>query len=518
MRRQTLAILLSVLAVITTGFVGLVIEDLFPAGGSFKADGPTQARVWAGAFFLLLLVYVTWRISRGSGTLYYLRILNERAPDIHHPARTRAKTRYLDYRSVTRSLSLGSGGWVDVADIVESARSELQSAASTDNEWTSTEFAPNAHWPIQFALGFDWPLTDQTKIMEFKEGKNRPVFHDRAFIAPVVLSQVQEVGRKEPDCTVELVHVHVHLSDGDVLKPEHHPDNIRDVFDRTADRTFLWGALSSSQSRTHVGPVAAASQLPVDVHPNGPITPHAAAEGLAQAILTALDAHPYAVVAVSAQVPKTVAVLAGRYFAAYLQWRSTPKPKDAEEGSPEMAAWLELSELERACQKQYKSWNDAWSRLVLLSYNESTRRMQAMRVRDAQPVRLPDLPAADRGLRGQVDVRTPHSLAVFGDAENPLFTHDPDGAPARLSEDRLPAKGLSIGGAEIPLIDLSYSDTVTDLPSARDGVWVVVSRVTAQAVPHRDDLVFPLDEVRDSENRIIGCRALGRFRPSGSTS
>jgi hypothetical protein len=34
--------------------------------------------------------------------------------------------------------------------------------------------------------------------------------------------------------------------------------------------------------------------------------------------------------------------------------------------------------------------------------------------------------------------------------------------------------------------------------------------VLAAAVD-RDDLYFPLEEVRDEEGRIIGCRALGRF-------
>ena len=51
----------------------------------------------------------------------------------------------------------------------------------------------------------------------------------------------------------------------------------------------------------------------------------------------------------------------------------------------------------------------------------------------------------------------------------------------------------------------------THAPGAQPGIVYVVSRVTASAMRGRDDLVFPLDEVRDRSGVIAGCRTLGRF-------
>jgi len=59
---------------------------------------------------------------------------------------------------------------------------------------------------------------------------------------------------------------------------------------------------------------------------------------------------------------------------------------------------------------------------------------------------------------------------------------------------------------------MTYADSIENLPERQPDTWYVVSRLTAQARPDRDDLLFPLDEVRDEQNVIVGCRALGRYR------
>ena len=58
---------------------------------------------------------------------------------------------------------------------------------------------------------------------------------------------------------------------------------------------------------------------------------------------------------------------------------------------------------------------------------------------------------------------------------------------------------------------------VAGLPPAEPDVRYLVSRITAQAVCNRTDLVFPFCELRD-EGRITGVRGLALFPPAGAIS
>jgi hypothetical protein len=51
---------------------------------------------------------------------------------------------------------------------------------------------------------------------------------------------------------------------------------------------------------------------------------------------------------------------------------------------------------------------------------------------------------------------------------------------------------------------------VTDLPDEQVGVFLIVSQLTASAVPGRRDLVFPDGVVRDDTGRIVGAARLSR--------
>ena len=48
------------------------------------------------------------------------------------------------------------------------------------------------------------------------------------------------------------------------------------------------------------------------------------------------------------------------------------------------------------------------------------------------------------------------------------------------------------------------------LPEPKQGTIYIVSKLCADAAPHRHDLWFPADLVRDSEGKIIACDSLGR--------
>ena len=102
---------------------------------------------------------------------------------------------------------------------------------------------------------------------------------------------------------------------------------------------------------------------------------------------------------------------------------------------------------------------------------------------------------------------TPHAVQVMtADGQVQLR---PDAPPARLVEHATKAGSVEVAGVTVELFDLS-ADQVENLPAARSGVWLVVSRVVAESCPQRRDLVFPYHEVRDSAGRITACSAFGR--------
>ena len=47
-------------------------------------------------------------------------------------------------------------------------------------------------------------------------------------------------------------------------------------------------------------------------------------------------------------------------------------------------------------------------------------------------------------------------------------------------------------------------------PDPLGAIAYVVSRMVAEAVPHRGDLYFPMDVVRDEQGQILYARSLGR--------
>jgi hypothetical protein len=62
----------------------------------------------------------------------------------------------------------------------------------------------------------------------------------------------------------------------------------------------------------------------------------------------------------------------------------------------------------------------------------------------------------------------------------------------------------------IPLFR-SVTGEAEGLPAVEHGTIYVVSSLTAQAAPHRKDVYFPDDVIRDDIGRVIGCRSLSRI-------
>lgn len=104
---------------------------------------------------------------------------------------------------------------------------------------------------------------------------------------------------------------------------------------------------------------------------------------------------------------------------------------------------------------------------------------------------------------------TPHVVRLVGDeAEVELA---PAGPPARvvLRPDRVDGE-VRVGPLVVPLKRTAASPLVTGVPDRKPGVLFIVARAVAEALPDRDDLVYPHDTVRDDRGVVIGCRSLAR--------
>ena len=62
----------------------------------------------------------------------------------------------------------------------------------------------------------------------------------------------------------------------------------------------------------------------------------------------------------------------------------------------------------------------------------------------------------------------------------------------------------------IPVYSTSYGEP-EGLPEEKEGVFYLVSALTAQAAKGRKDLLLVDGAVRDSEGKIVGCTAFGRI-------
>ena len=105
---------------------------------------------------------------------------------------------------------------------------------------------------------------------------------------------------------------------------------------------------------------------------------------------------------------------------------------------------------------------------------------------------------------------TPHPITVAG------LTIAPDGRVPRLREETREVGQLTVDGHTVPVTETRLG-ALEGLPEPADGVIYVVSRLVAEAAPHRSDLFFPGRLVRDEAGRVVGAESLARLPRSGET-
>ena len=104
---------------------------------------------------------------------------------------------------------------------------------------------------------------------------------------------------------------------------------------------------------------------------------------------------------------------------------------------------------------------------------------------------------------------TPHEVKVLDDDDSVIATF-PSSGVARASQ-----HNVLVGEIEsIPVVKTEFGE-VSGLPEPTGGVVFIVSRITAEAAQAQgrstDDLLTTSGAVRDSQGRIVGCRAFARL-------
>jgi len=102
---------------------------------------------------------------------------------------------------------------------------------------------------------------------------------------------------------------------------------------------------------------------------------------------------------------------------------------------------------------------------------------------------------------------TPHTINLLDEDNKELFSIPPEGEVPRVEEKS--EKIGSVGFAEVaPLYKVELGQ-VKNLPEPEEGVVLIVSKMVARA-SNRNDLIVPINLVRNEQGRIIGCRGFAR--------
>lgn len=97
---------------------------------------------------------------------------------------------------------------------------------------------------------------------------------------------------------------------------------------------------------------------------------------------------------------------------------------------------------------------------------------------------------------------TPHEVTLVDDQGNVTLVIKPEETSARVQSERKSFKVPGLG--QVTRVVLGE---VSGLPDYQYGVWLIVSRMVAETLPERADLIIPDETVRDSQGKIIGCKS-----------
>jgi hypothetical protein len=108
---------------------------------------------------------------------------------------------------------------------------------------------------------------------------------------------------------------------------------------------------------------------------------------------------------------------------------------------------------------------------------------------------------------------TPHAVKLIGEEGTAVREYAPSGMTIRLQSKTVEV-GVLPDGARLTRTEYGAPVLVTPegekpLPAPEEGVWFIVSAMAKAALPGRQDLLVPAEQVRDDQGRVIGCRSFG---------
>ena len=99
---------------------------------------------------------------------------------------------------------------------------------------------------------------------------------------------------------------------------------------------------------------------------------------------------------------------------------------------------------------------------------------------------------------------TPHTINIFNSDKQPVMTVLSSGH-ARCSVNKTETGNID----GVQLFETTFGE-VEGLPPAEDDTILIVSLLTRQALPERDDLYSPGELLRDENGQPVGCIGLSR--------
>ncbi len=316
---------------LVTAFSAILMEETFPlAHGRRWAVGFT-GNGWRLIGFIVSGLATAWAVwslrvhRRRRGTLYYVRMQNEVATDLHRDAAERATEEYLAYRSIAAWFDPGPGT-VDVRPVLATVTAELQRTVNDDSHDSGYDIAPNLIFPAALAAGYDWVPPPQVNLREIN-GPGRPDFEWRLGCATSSGGRCRRADdpkhriehfnpdrsagphrisawprTTQPDPAVRSVWLELRLTgEARTMEPPYETDLVRVVGVTTA-KANEGAADLTAEPLTY----APRSALPATR-----LTTLQVAEGAAYWIGRTLNDYPAATVFVAAALPKTVSFAVG---------------------------------------------------------------------------------------------------------------------------------------------------------------------------------------------------------------
>lgn len=106
---------------------------------------------------------------------------------------------------------------------------------------------------------------------------------------------------------------------------------------------------------------------------------------------------------------------------------------------------------------------------------------------------------------------TPHTINLL-EKDNEIYLNRlniPSSGIARVEEVVIDENSITIDEFKVPIYTKTFG-TTAGLPDALDDVLYIVSSIVKFANSNRNDLIVPMDFVRDSKGNIIGCLGFSR--------